>query len=178
METFLNILQGGGILLLHAVIILLCLGGIVLSCLSISGTWLVAVGALLGLFIVHDGSPGPWTVVVFLLISVLVEVVEALASAWGVKRQGGSNLAGFAALAGGLVGMIVGTPVPVIGSLIGMLIGSFLCAYLVERHWLKKKEHAVKVAWGAVVARLLTVLVKVVATMGMTVYLALVLYAI
>ena len=54
----------------------------------------------------------------------------------------------------------------------GMLVGSFACAFAVERYRLKHSGQAARIAWGAVIARLLVILLKVAATLGMTVVLA------
>lgn len=145
---------------------------LLLSCLSISGTWLVALLAA-GTVFWRPTAAGWWTVAVFLAVSVLVEGAEFLAGAWGVQRRGGSRLAGFAALAGGLAGLALGAliPIPVIGPLIGMLAGSFALAYAVERRRLQQHDQAAHIASGAVLARLLIILLKVGATLAMILYL-------
>jgi uncharacterized protein YqgC (DUF456 family) len=152
---------------------LLCLGGIGLSCLSISGTWLVAVGAVLALFVKSGDFPGWLTVVSFLLVSGGVEVFEAYAGAWGVTRRGGSKLAGLAAVVGGLLGMVLGglVPLPIVGSLLGMLVGSFALAYAVERSRLRCADQAANIAFGAVTARVLVILFKVCVTLAMAAFL-------
>lgn len=156
-------------------IVALCVAGLLLSCLSISGTWLVAAAAVLAALIRSDPFPGIWTIVIFLLISALVEVAEAVAGAWGVRNRGGSRVAGLAAVVGGLLGLALGSviPVPLVGGLVGMLVGSFALVFAVERHRLQQLGRAANIAWGAVVARLLVVLVKVTATLGMAAYLLL-----
>jgi uncharacterized protein YqgC (DUF456 family) len=154
---------------------LLCLLGFVLSCLSLSGTWLVlAAGGLLA-WMRWPGFPGVATLAVLLLVCIGVEAAEALAGAWGVKKRGGTKAAGWAALLGGFAGMILGTaiPVPFIGSLIGMLAGSFACAYVVEHARMKKADHAAHVATGAVIARLAIIFIKIAATGVMILVLAL-----
>lgn len=148
---------------------LLCIAGLVLSAISFSGTWFVAGAAVLAHFLNSDGSPGWWLVGAMFAVSALVEVAEAWSGSWGVKRRGGSNLAGFAALIGGLIGMVLGAfiPVPVMGSIIGMLIGSFVPAYVVEVIRLKHRGKAAEIAFGAVVARILVIVLKVAVTLGM-----------
>ena len=166
-------LQNAGAVLGYVMVLLGCLIGTLLSCLSISGTWLI-VAAALGAMLVRWGRfPGLPTVGVFVLVSVAVEVMEALAGSWGVAQRGGSKLAGFMALVGGLAGLLAGSliPVPVIGGLLGMLAGSFALVFVVERNRLKHSGQAAGIAWGAVTARMLVILVKVVATLGMAAYL-------
>jgi len=149
--------------------VLLCVTGVVLSCLSISGTWFVAAAAALAVVLRGDAFPGWGTVIVFVVLSVLVEAGEALAGAWGVSRRGGSKLAALAAVVGGIAGLFLGSviPIPVVGSLVGMMIGGFALAFAVEAARLKKVEHAASIAWGTVLARLAVVLLKLAVTLGM-----------
>lgn len=148
---------------------LLCLAGILLSAFSFSGTWLVLGAAMLAAWLGGPEFPGPITLVVFALVCAAIEVAEWLAGMWGVQRRGGSKPAGFAALAGGIAGMVLGSMiVPVIGTLLGMMAGSFGLAYFVERRRLLKHEHALHIATGAVLARIGMLLLKVATTLAMT----------
>ncbi len=159
-----------GILIGHLGVIVLCLTGVVLSGLSFSGTWLVVLASLLGLWAGGEGFPGWKTVVVFVLISVVAEIMDTLAGSWGVRRRGGSNRAGWAALAGGIFGMLAGSliPVPILGSLFGMFGGCFLAAYYAELSLQKEKEHAAHIARGAVIARVLIIALKLSLTLAMS----------
>ncbi len=173
MSNFLNIVSSVGVGLGLAAAALLCLAGITLSCLSLSGTWLVTAATLLIVLITDTPFPTMWTVIAFIVLSTLVEVAEVAAAAWGVKRRGGSNLAGAAAVAGGLAGLILGTiiPIPILGNLIGMLAGSFGLVFVVERRRLRKTDEAANIALGAVLGRVTIIALKVCVTMGMTAYL-------
>jgi uncharacterized protein YqgC (DUF456 family) len=149
---------------------LLCLIGLLLSSLTFSGTWLVLAAALITRLAV--GVPTIGTLVVFALICIAVELIELLASFLGVQKRGGSKLAGFAALIGGLVGAGVGTGIfPILGTFAGMLIGSFGAAFLVEWLRLKHHEQAAHIAWGTVWARLAVLFLKTAFTLGMSIWL-------
>ena len=152
----------------------MCLVGLLLSCLSISGTWMVVAATLLSMLLVHTGFPGIGTLLLMIWIAICVEVVEYVAGVWGVKKRDGSNWSGLAALVGGMAGLIVGTiiPIPVLGSLVGMTAGSFGLVYAVERYRLKRIEPAVHIALGTVAARFFVVLLKVGVTLGMMAWLA------
>jgi uncharacterized protein YqgC (DUF456 family) len=164
--------QAWGIGAVYVLAGLLCLAGIVISCLSLSGTWFVAGAAILIALVREDPFPGFWTVVIFLAISGFTEAFEFFAGAWGVTRRGGSKSAGAAAVIGGVVGLLAGTliPVPIVGNLIGMLAGSFLCAYVVERWHMKRMGDAASIAFGAVMARVSMILVKTLVALGMAGY--------
>ena len=103
------------------------------------------------------------------LISLLIEGIECFSGWWGVKRQGGSAAAGWAAMGGGLLGGIAGGMVPpgLVWALVGMLAGSFIAVYWVEHNRLGHSGHAVRVATGALLARVGMLFVKVVASLGM-----------
>ena len=153
--------------------VLMCMAGLLLSCMSLSGMWLVVVATVLIALTYDAPFPGILTIIIFVLISGLTEIVEFFAGLYGVIKFGGSKQAGFASLAGGILGLFVGTfiPVPIIGSLIGMLVGSFVLAYIVERNNMKKAGDAATIAAGAVIARLMMIFVKTFVTLGMASYL-------
>jgi len=153
---------------------LLCFIAFILSCLSLSGTWLVLAASGLISWYRWPEFPHIGTLALFAALCVAVERAEAFAGSWGVQKRGGSKTAGWAAVGGGILGMILGSfiPVPVIGNLLGMLIGSFGCAFLVEHNRLKKVDHAAHVAACAVIARLAVIFLKVGVTLFMTVLLA------
>jgi len=149
---------------------LLCFVGFILSCLSLSGTWVVLAATGLVAWSRWPAFPGIWTLAAFLLACIGVELAEAIAGAWGVQKRGGSKAAGVAAVGGGFLGMILGTfiPIPVIGTLVGMMVGSFALAFLVEHSKMKQTEHAAHVATGAVLARLAIIFIKVGVTLLMS----------
>lgn len=168
--TFLYAVLSG---LVYVFVGLMCLVGIFLSAISLSGTWLVVLGAVLAAAVSGSEFPGLGTILLFVYVAVLVEVAEYVAGVWGVQKRGGSGWAGLAALGGGMLGLFLGSavPVPVFGSLLGMMIGSFALVYAVERNRLKQHAPALHIAFGTVLARVAVVLMKVMATLGMTAWL-------
>lgn len=154
---------------------MLCLVGLLLSCLSISGTWLVVGATGVSALLTGPGRfPGLGTLLFFIYLAVLVEVVEYVAGFWGVKSRGGSGWAGFAAVAGGMIGLLIGSaiPVPVFGGLLGVVLGSFGLVYAVEYFRQRKSLAAAHIAFGAVIARFLVLPMKVAVTLGMIAWLA------
>jgi uncharacterized protein YqgC (DUF456 family) len=155
--------------LVWAAVILLCLAGVVMSVLTLSGTWCVVGAAALAGIALPASFPGIRTVLVFALVSGLVEGFEALAGTWGVLRRGGSKAAGVLAAVGGLAGFLLGglLPVPLVGNLVGMLVVGFLLVYAWERRRLRQASGAASIAWGSVLGRLAVMCVKVAATVAM-----------
>ena len=169
-------LAASGLFLAWTLCVFCCLGGLFLSAISFSGTWLVGIAALLAAALTGpDQFPGWPTLVGIFAICASVDILEWFAASWGVRRRGGSSAAGWMALLGSLGGMILGSlviPVPIVGGLIGMMTGSFSLVYWTEKRRLLKSDHAAHIAFGAVLAGMSVLLLKVVATVGLILWLA------
>ena len=172
--TLLQGLSVAGVFLAWTACALLCLGGLVLSVFSISGTWLVLGAAIGAALLTGPGEfPGWPALLAFGVVCAAVDVVEWFAASWGVRRRGGSAAAGWFALLGSLAGAILGgMAFPVLGSLVGMMLGSFALVYLAERRRLKKTSPAAHIARGAVLAGISVLFLKVAATAGLVLGLA------
>ncbi|HPC19820.1 MAG TPA: DUF456 domain-containing protein [Kiritimatiellia bacterium] len=175
-QMFLGWLSDAGVFLGWSTCVLFCLGGLALSALSISGTWLVGVAALMAAALTGpDAFPGWSTLLGFFAVCAGVDIIEWFAASWGVRRRGGSTAAGWLALLGSLGGMVLGSlliPVPFLGGLLGMMSGSFALVFLAERHRLRATGQAAHIAGGAVVAGLSVLFLKVMATAGLVLWLA------
>jgi len=148
----------------------MCLIGIVLSMVTISGTWLVLLAGLL-FKVTHVSLSPSWTMLVILAVmAILVEVFEGLAGYFGVLKRGGSKFAGFIASVTSFIGGIIGTiiiPIYILGSLIGLIAGGFLGAYAVEYYRLKHNNKAIDIAMGTVIAKVFMMVLKVIVTLIM-----------
>lgn len=164
-----------GVLLAWTACGLLCLGGLFLSALSISGTWLVLGAGLGATLLTGPGEFPGWPALLGMLaVCAAVDIIEWFAASWGVRRRGGSTAAGWMALLGSLAGMVLGSiliPIPLLGGFIGMLAGSFSLVYWTEKRRLQKAEHAAHIATGAVLAGISMLLLKIVATAGLILWL-------
>jgi uncharacterized protein YqgC (DUF456 family) len=162
METLLDLLQQAAHWAGWGGVGLLALLGLLLSCLGISGGYLIALAAALAAPLSGAEFPGWGVPLAFALVAGAVDVAEWMASHWGVRRRGGSRLAGFAAMGGGLAGLVVGSMLlPLVGSLLGMMAGSFGLAYWVERNRLQTSAPAAHIATGAVLACIAILMLKV-----------------
>src|SRR6267154_1429095 len=63
------------------------------------------------------------------------------------------GLPGLWVMVGGIVGAVLGVPVPFVGSVIGAFLGSFAGAALFEYSLSRTTGTAVRAGWGAVVGR-------------------------
>jgi hypothetical protein len=114
-----------------------------LNLVALPGNWIVVGAAALFAWLlpVEAGRGISWTTVAVLLgLAVFGEVVEFVAGAAGAARQGASRraivLSIVGAVAGSIVGLGIGAPIPIIGSLVMAVLGgaggAFAGAYLGE----------------------------------------------
>jgi uncharacterized protein YqgC (DUF456 family) len=155
--------------------LLLILGGLLalpLIALGLPGTWIYL--AVVGLWkIFHDALPISWTVILIaFVIATIAEVIEFTLAARYTSRYGGSRRAGWGAIIGGVIGAVVGVPVPVVGSIIGSFAGAFIGALAAEYSVHQRHADAGRVAWGALVGRVMAIAVKVSLTFVIMVLLA------
>ena len=167
-------LAATGVFLAWTACALLCLGGLLLSVFSLSGTWLVLGAALAAAALTGPDAFPAWPTLAGMgALCAAIDLIEWFATSWGVRRRGGSAAAGWMALLGSLAGALLGgMVVPILGSLVGMLAGSFALVYAVERRRLRTADRAAHVATGAVLAGLSVLLLKVAATAGLVLWLA------
>lgn len=154
------------------IVVLSCVVGVIMSMLSLSGTWAVLLAAIFAMTL-DAPFPSFGVVLVFMGVAIALEVFEFFAGAWGVQKRGGSRKAGVAAVIGSLLGLFLGTliPIPIVGSLLGMLLGGFGLVFLVEWNRLQRGDKAAHIAWGAVIARVAVIFLKVCASFGLSLYL-------
>ena len=125
--------------------------------LGLPGLWIMigvaAVGAI-------TGEIGLITLLACVILAVVAELIEFFLVQKLTKQYGGSRKAFWGALGGGLVGVLVGLPVPIIGSVIAGMFGAFAGAALVTYAETKELGSAQRVGWGAVLGRMLTAVAK------------------
>lgn len=140
---------------------LLAVTGLVLTTIGLPGTWLfLAVAALAKLF--DPASPLDWwPIFAGLALALVAEGIEWVAASRYARKYGGSPRAAWGALVGGIAGAIVGFPVPLIGPLIGAVVGTFLGALVAELSVSGLAGGAERVAWGAMIGRLVATVAKV-----------------
>jgi hypothetical protein len=132
--------------LLYLVAALFVLAGaacLALIVVSLPGTWimlgLATAVELLDRFYLPPGADatfGWWLLGLAAAMAALGEVIELLAGAAGARGGGASARGMWGALIGGILGVLLLTPVllfiPVIGSLVGAVLGTFIGAVVGE----------------------------------------------
>ena len=142
-------------------------------------TWLALAVMIGSLFLIPLGLPGAWIMVGVLAIAAIyksvglvtllivaavagiAELLEFIVVKKLTARYGGSRKAFWGAIAGGILGVIVGTPIPIIGSIVAAFLGSFAGAALVTYLETRQFGAAGRVGWGVVLGRGVAAAVKV-----------------
>lgn len=145
-------------------VVLLALGALLslpLTALGLPGTWLFLAGATL--YKAFAPAAGlTWVALgVAASLAAVAELLEFVVSVRATTQTGGSSRAAWGALLGGLAGAIVGVPIPLLGSLVGSFLGAFAGALAAEYSVHGDEVRAGRVAWGALVGRVVAAAVKV-----------------
>lgn len=150
-------------ILLSIGIVLAMLACVLLIPLGLPGLWLIAAGTLvLALF---DGIG--WGVAITVAIATAVaELAEFVVLGRFGKAFGGSRRAFWGAVVGGMAGLFVGTPIPVVGSIVTAFVGSFLGAGIVTFIETGSVDRSARVGWGVLLARTVAVGLKVAVSMA------------
>jgi len=122
-----------------------------LTPLGLPGNWVMIAILAAATF---AGEVGAVTLLVALALAFVGEVVEFFIVKRFNLRYGGSSRAFWGALGGGLLGALIGLPVPVIGSIVAGIIGSFVGAMLVTFAEARTVSTAARVGWGVALGRM------------------------
>ena len=143
-----------------AVFVIVLLIGLLMVPFGLPGTFLIVADAAVYGLVTHWARVNLALVLVLLGVAIVGEVLEQLISVRGAARYGGGRAGMWGAFIGGLIGVFVGTPLPIIGNVIGGIIGAFLGVLIFE--WAVRGElaAALRAAYGAFVGRVGAAVVK------------------
>lgn len=139
---------------------LVALIGFFLTAIGLPGTWVfLAVAGAVALF--DPASPlAWWSIVAGVVLGLVAEGIEWVAASRYARKYGGSPRAAWGALIGGIAGAIVGFPVPLFGPLFGAVLGTFFGALVAEYSVSGVTGGAERVAWGAMIGRIVATVAK------------------
>ena len=158
-------------LLVLALLFALCL---FLVPLGLPGTWLMLAVAF-GYDLLADGADpiGIWHIAGAALLALVAEIVEFTLAGRYTRKYGGSRRAGWGAILGGIGGAMIGFPIPVVGPMVGAFAGAFAGALALEYLGARDAKAATRVAWGALIGRVVAAAMKVGVGVMMAVWLLL-----
>ena len=146
--------------MLILILTLLALAGLFLTAIGLPGTWIfLAVASASALF--DPASPVAWwSLVAGVVLGLIAEGIEWVTASRYARKYGGSQRSAWGALFGGIAGAIVGFPIPLFGPLVGALAGTFIGALVAEYSVSGVSGGAERVAWGAMVGRIVATVAK------------------
>jgi len=142
-------------------LIVVALLGLVLTAIGLPGVWIFLLLATILPLVGASHAPSGLALGIGFVLAAIAELVEWVAQVRWTGRSGGSRRAGWGALAGGLLGAFAGVPIPVLGPIIGSFAGSFLGALIAEYSLTRDGSLAGKVAWGALIGRVVATTFKI-----------------
>lgn len=152
--------------------------------MNISMAVAAVLAMLVGVLLIPVGLPGLWLVVAVTLalavagqvgwtlgltavgVAVAAEAAELLVVSRLGRAYGGSRRAFWGAVGGGMLGLFVGMPVPVLGPVVTAFVGTFLGAGAVTLVETRSVSRSARVGWGVVLARTAAVGLKVAVAVG------------
>ena len=139
---------------------LVALLGLLLTAIGLPGTWIfLAVASAVALF--DPASPVAWwSIIAGVVLGLIAEAIEWVTASRYARKYGGSPRAAWGALIGGIAGAIVGFPVPLFGPLFGAVLGTVLGALVAEYSVSGIAGGAERVAWGAMIGRIVATVAK------------------
>jgi uncharacterized protein len=140
--------------------ILIMAVALLLTPLGVPGLWIMVAVLGVGTWL---GAVGLAILVMCVVLAAAAEVVEYMIIDRMNVRYGGSRLAFWGAIIGGVAGVLIGMPVPVIGSIVAGFLGSFAGAAVATLYETRKVESAARVGWGTLMGRMWAAAAKVAA---------------
>lgn len=135
--------------------------GLFLTAIGLPGTWLLLAVASIAKMLSPDIAIAWWAIWTGFALAFTAEGIELLLATSYARKYGGSKRAGWGALIGGLFGAFAGIPIPLVGPLVGAVAGTFIGALVAEYSATGMQGDAGRVAWGAMLGRVLAAVVKV-----------------
>lgn len=112
------------IVLGYLIFVLVLVAGVVAVMLSLPGTLLILLDALVFAACTHWQRPSWQVLVILAVLALIAETSDNVLSMLGTRRGGGSTKSGWIAMAGGLGGALLGSLISPLFSAIGLLGGA------------------------------------------------------
>lgn len=130
---------------------------------NLPGTWLMVLLAVGVEWLAPETMFDRTTLLAAAALALLGELLEFVLGAAGSRRAGGSKRAAGLAIAGGIVGAVLGTgiPLPVLGTLIGASVGAFAGSLLGDVWAGRPMTQSIEAGRGAAIGRFTGTVAKV-----------------
>ena len=167
------------IVLGYIIFVLVLVAGVVAVALSLPGTVLILLDAIVFAACTHWQRPSWWVLLIVAVLALIAETSDNVLSMLGTRHGGGSTKSGWIAMLGGLTGALLGSLISplfgsigllggVVGFIIGVVLvpltlavaGGFCAVYWYELRQGRTPQEARQSARGALFGRLLGVMSK------------------
>jgi len=132
--------------------------GVVLTAVNLPGNWLILLAtAGVAWWRWEHQSITVWAMLTLLVLALVGELIEFLATTGGARTGGAGKKGMFGALIGSIVGGVLGQlfiPIPLVGLLIGACLGAAVFAMAIELGEGRTWRDSGRAATGAAVGRL------------------------
>lgn len=152
---------GSGMVIETILLLIVMLAALCLIPIGLPGTFIMCLAYLVFVLATGGGAIAWWTFAAIFFLALLAEGIEMLAGLVGARRAKGSWWSAFGALLGGFAGALIGIWFALLGAIPGAIIGTFVGAYLVEYMKTHNSETSGKVAFNAMVGRIVGGVVKI-----------------
>jgi uncharacterized protein YqgC (DUF456 family) len=140
------------------------LTGLVMIVLALPGIWLMVLAAGLCWWWQPEIITSK-AVITLVVIGIVSEAIDIIASAAGAKKFGGSKRGALGAVVGTMLGALFGTffiPIPVLGTILGGILGAGAGALMVERSIVQMSwTDSMKSGSGAAIGRTISIFIKI-----------------
>ncbi len=153
-----------------------------MSALTITGLTIFIIVQFIGIFSIIFGLPGTLIILVDVIIyailtgfkeisitiiiiliamSAIAEILDFVTGTAGAKRFGSSRRGIWASIIGGIIGAIIMTPFLYgLGTVLGAFLGGFAGTFFVEYFEHKKLKTAFRAGYGAMIGKIIGVMLK------------------
>jgi uncharacterized protein YqgC (DUF456 family) len=149
-----EILATTGGVLLFILILVVMIGGLILSLFNSLGTWVIFIATFVaGLIDGFDRISWPFYVV-FFMITLLSTFIDNLTMLFGAKKMGAGKWGMLGAFTGGIIGLLI-------GNVLGMIIGPFIGATIFEFIFAHKDlKPSLKAGFGTFIGFISAIILK------------------
>lgn len=145
----------------YLLLVAIQLAGLALIVFGLPGIWIEVLAFVGYAWLTDFRTVGTAAIAIVVGLALLAELAELLLGARFARRYGGGRRAALGAVAGGMVGAVVGLPLPLIGSVAGAMVGSFIGAFALELTRRQGTAPALRVGWGALLGWCTAIALKV-----------------
>jgi len=157
-----------GIVIINIVFCVIVVVGVIMTMVGLPGNILIVIAGLSYGYYENFEHMDYDTLAIIVGVYIVSEIIDFGAGIIGAKKEKASKRGMVAAFFGAVFGSILGTMIlPLIGTLLGALVGAVLCTIFAEYTKANDIEKAKRVGISVLKGQIVSMIIKVVAAIGM-----------